>query len=169
MTAANSRQGKRFLIRFIFATAFLTGLTACQQNALYERLHNIPEAKWQRTFIPSFAFNISDTNAFYKVYVVVRHTNKYPYRNVWMNVGVQQPQDSMRVQQFELPLAASDKWLGVGMDDVFERRVLLFPRPVKFPHAGEVKFTLQHTMRLDPLPELLQVGIRVEPTATVPH
>lgn len=167
MTAPYSMPRKHFILRFIFAASLFLGLFACKQNALYERMHNIPEAKWQRTFIPTFSFNISDSNAFYRVYVVVRHTNKYPYRNVWMNVGIQQPQDSMRVQQFELPLAASDKWLGVGMDDVFERRVLLFPRPVKFPHAGEVKFTLQHTMRLDPLPELLQVGIRVEPVATV--
>lgn len=169
MKAADSTQGKHFIFRFIVAATLLMGITACKQNALYERLHNIPEAKWQRTFIPSFSFNISDTAAFYRVYVVVRHTNQYPYRNIWLNVGVQQPQDSMRVQQFELPLAASDKWLGVGMDDVFERRVLLFPRPVKFPHSGEVKFTLQHTMRLDPLPELLQVGIRVEPVATIQH
>jgi gliding motility-associated lipoprotein GldH len=163
MTAAPSMQSNYSFYRFILAVALMLGVAGCKQNALYERLHNIPEGKWQRTFIPSFAFNISDTTAFYRVYVVVRHTNQYPYRNIWLNVGVQQPQDSMKVQQFELPLAASDKWLGTGMDDVFERRVLLFPRPVKFMHAGEVKFTLQHTMRLDPLPQLLQVGIRVEP------
>jgi gliding motility-associated lipoprotein GldH len=169
MKAADSTHGKHFIFRFIVAATLLMGMTACKQNALYERLHNIPDARWQRAFIPSFSFNISDTTAFYKVYVVVRHTNQYPYRNIWLNVGVQQPQDSMRVQQFELPLAASDKWLGVGMDDVFERRVLLFPRPVKFSHAGEVKFTLQHTMRLDPLPELFQVGIRVEPMTTTAH
>jgi len=163
MTVARNRQAKPFIFLFIIAASLLLGMAGCKQNALYERLHNIPEAKWQRTFIPSFSFNISDTTTSYRVYVVVRHTNQYPYRNIWLNVGVQQPQDSMRVQQFELPLAASDRWLGVGMDDVFERRVLLFPRPIKFPRSGEVKFTLQHTMRLDPLPDLLQVGIRVEP------
>jgi hypothetical protein len=71
----------------------------------------------------------------------------------------------MRTQAFDLPLAASDKWLGVGMDDIFERRVLLLPRPVKFNKTGSIEFTLQQQMRIDPLPHILQAGIRVEPVA----
>lgn len=138
-------------------------LTACNQGELYERLVNIPKGQWQRSYVPQFKFEISDTNRYYKVYVVVRHTNNYPYRNVWMNIGIAYPQDSIKTQQFELPLAASDKWLGVGMDDVFERRILLLPRPVRFNKTGSITFTLQHTMRRDPLPFVLQAGIRVEP------
>lgn len=152
-----------------FALSLLLAVTlfSCRQVALYERLQNIPGAQWQRSFIPDYSFDISDTSRYYRIYVVLRHTNRYPYRNIWLNVGVQNPGDTLQVQQFELPLAASDKWLGVGMDDVFERRALLLPRPVKFNKPGTVHFTLQHTMRLDPLPELLQAGIRVEP-ATEP-
>lgn len=137
--------------------------TACQQQAIYERLHNVKNAEWQRTDVPSFSFNITDTSQLYKVYVVIRHTNQYAYRNIWLNVGVQYPGDSLKMQQFELPMATNDRWLGVGMDDVFEHRVLLLPRPVRFTALGAVRFTLQHTMRLDPLQHLLQVGIRVEP------
>lgn len=141
----------------------VVAMLSCKQVALYERLQNIPGGQWQRSFIPDYSFNISDTTSYYRIYVVMRHTNQYRYRNIWLNVGVQYPQDSLQVQQFELPLAASDRWLGVGMDDVFERRVLLLPKPVKFARSGTVRFTLQHTMRLDPLPDILQAGIRVEP------
>lgn len=154
-------------LKYAFAVSMLLAATllSCRQVALYERLHNIPGARWQRSYIPEYSFDISDTSRYYRIYVVLRHTNRYAYRNIWLNVGVQNPGDSLQVQQFELPLAASDKWLGVGMDDVFERRALLLPRPVKFNKPGTVRFTLQHTMRLDPLPELLQAGIRVEPVA----
>jgi gliding motility-associated lipoprotein GldH len=144
-------------------TLLLVFLTSCRQTALYERLTNIPGAKWQRSFVPSYDFTISDTSKDYRLYVVIRHTNRYPYRNLWLKIGLQYPQDSLKEQQFELPLAASDKWLGVGMDDVYERRVLLLPHPVKFNRSGTIHFTLQHTMRLDPLPEVMQAGIRVEP------
>lgn len=99
----------------------------------------------------------------YNVYVVVRHTNQYAYRNIWLNVGVRQPGDSLHSQPFELELASAENWLGTGMDDVFEHRALLFPQPVRFTKAGEVIFTLQQTMRQDPLPGILQAGIRVEP------
>jgi len=154
---------KLLSIRNIIALSALIVLTACKQGALYERLVNIPESQWQRSFVPQYKFDITDTSVYYKVHVVVRHTNNYPYRNIWMNIGIAYPQDSIKTQQFELPLAASDKWLGIGMDDVFERRILLLPRPVKFNKTGSITFTLQHTMRRDPLPFVLQAGIRVEP------
>lgn len=140
-------------------------VSSCKQVELYERLTNIPGARWQRSFVPTYKFEISDTSRYYKVYVVIRHTNSYPYRNIWLNVGIRNPQDSMRTQPFDLPLAASDKWLGVGMDDIFERRILLLPKPVKFSKSGTIEFTLQHQMRIDPLPYVLQAGIRVEPVA----
>lgn len=139
------------------------GIAGCRQTALYERLKNVPNAAWQRSFVPTFDFNISDTTKLYRLYVVIRHTNSYPYRNMWLKIGVQYPQDVIKEQQFELPLAASDHWLGIGMDDIYERRALLLPKPVKFTKTGTIHFTMQHTMRLDPLPQVMQVGIRVEP------
>ena len=140
-------------------------LCSCKQVELYERLVNIPEAKWQRSFVPTYKFDITDTSRYYRVYVVLRHSNSYLYRNIWLNVGIRNPQDSMRTQSFDLPLATGEKWLGTGMDDIFERRVLLLPRPVKFNKTGSIEFTLQQQMRIDPLPHILQAGIRVEPVA----
>lgn len=151
---------KRTITAFVLLITMLTG---CQKVALYERLRNIEKAAWSEQQVPSFTFDITDTTAGYDVYVVVRHTNDYAYRNIWLNVSLQQPGDSVRTQPFELLLAASDKWLGTGMNDVFEHRALLFSQPVHFNKAGSVTFTLQHIMRQNPLPGILQVGIRVEP------
>jgi gliding motility-associated lipoprotein GldH len=136
---------------------------SCTQVDLYERLVNIQAAKWSSTQTASFPFEIKDTAIAYKVYVVIRHTNNYAYRNIWLNVGAQQPGDSIKQQTFEIPLASAENWLGTGTDDIFEHRELLFKRPVRFSKKGEVVFTLQQTMRQDPLPGILQAGIRVEP------
>lgn len=154
---------KRFFVFFLSISAGLLLLGSCKQAHLYERMQNIRKAAWDQQQTPSFSFNISDTNTAYNVYVVLRHTNTYPYRNIWLNVGVQQQGDSIKQQAFDLPLAAADRWLGVGMDDIFEHRALLFGRPVRFNKAGTVSFTLQHTMRQNPLPGIMQAGIRVEP------
>jgi gliding motility-associated lipoprotein GldH len=154
---------KKFRITFIVLVSLFIAITGCEQVALYERLQNIKKAAWNDQQVPSFTFDITDTTSNYKVYVVVRHTNTYAYRNIWLNVGLQQPGDTVRHQPFELQLAATDKWLGTGMDDVFEHRALLFSKPVHFNRPGAIKFTLQHIMRQNPLPGVMQVGIRVEP------
>jgi hypothetical protein len=49
------------------------------------------------------------------------------------------------------------------MNDVYERRVRLFGQAVRFGRSGQALFTLQHIMREDPLPGVLQAGIRIEP------
>ena len=78
-------------------------------------------------------------------------------------MGVQQPGDSMKKQPFEIQLASAENWLGTGMNDIFEHRESLFKRPVRFTKKGEVTFTVQQIMRQDPLPGIMQAGIRVEP------
>lgn len=150
-------------VKIITFFLLITALYGCRHVDLYERLQNIEKAAWSEQQTPSFTFDITDTVASYNVYVVVRHTNQYGYRNVWLNVGLQQPGDTLRQQPFEVQLAAADNWLGTGMDDIFEHRALLFSRPVHFNKAGPITFTLQHIMRQDPLPGIMQIGIRVEP------
>ncbi|MES2646832.1 MAG: gliding motility lipoprotein GldH [Bacteroidota bacterium] len=154
---------KKFRVTVIAFVSLITTLTGCEQVALYERLQNIEKAAWSEQQVPSFTFDITDTTINYNVYVVVRHTNTYSYRNIWLNIGLQQPGDTVRQQPFELQLAAIDSWLGTGMDDVFEHRALLFSKPVHFSKPGPITFTLQQIMRQNPLPGIMQVGVRVEP------
>ena len=155
---------KYFLLRAYIPVffAFLM-LAGCTQVDLYERMVNIKNVKWSSTQVPSFQFEIKDTISPYNVYVVIRHTNKYAFRNIWLNVGVQQPGDSMKKQPFQIQLASAENWLGTGMNDIFEHRESLFKRPVRFTKKGEVTFTVQQIMRQDPLPGIMQAGIRVEP------
>ena len=139
-------------------------VAGCAPVELYERTVNIPNAAWQQEYVPEFSFNVPDSTRYYNVFVVMRHTNRYPVRNVYMNIAIKYPADSVaRVQQFNLPLASGEQWLGNGMGDIYERRVQLFAQPVRFNHSGQVTFSLQHNMRINPLPHVMQVGLRVEP------
>jgi gliding motility-associated lipoprotein GldH len=152
---------RRYLL-FVFFSLFVF-LDSCTQVELYERMQNISNASWNNQQEPSFTFQVKDTVVPYNIYVVIRHTNNYAYRNIWLNIGLQQAGDTMRYQPFELQLAGPDKWLGTGMDDIFEHRALLFSQPVHFSKAGDLTFNLKHIMRQNPLPGIMQIGIRVEP------
>lgn len=138
-------------------------MAGCRQVALFERLVNIGGGSWQNTNVPEIVLEITDTSASYRMYAVVRHTHLYPYRNLWLNMGLQLPGDTgFKTERFDLTLAASDRWLGKGMDDVYELRPRLFSGLVRFAKPGTVKFRLQHAMRQNPLPGVLQVGIGIE-------
>jgi gliding motility-associated lipoprotein GldH len=81
---------------------------------------------------------------------------------LWLNIITQAPASKPETQQIELTLANNAKgWLGTGMDDVFDHRIRITGAPIKLK-KGNYHFTLQHTMREDPLPYVLSAGIRVE-------
>jgi len=151
------------LPRYLFlVSCCLLFLVSCKQVDLYERLENIPSAQWKSDFKPAFTFNITDTVSLYNVYITVRHTNSYAYNNIWIESALQLPGDSLKTQKLDLQLANPDGWMGTGMDDIFERRIKVTPVPYHFKKSGQVSFILKQLMRQDPLPGIMQVGIRVE-------
>ncbi len=50
------------------------------------------------------------------------------------------------------------------MDDIFDHRIRLTQAPIKLK-MGNYTFTIQQAMREDPLPYVLNAGIRVEKVA----
>jgi len=151
------------LMKSIFTFSFfvLTAM-ACQTIPLYEQVTIHPEHQWESKEVKGYTFNIDDTTASYKIYFVIRHHNAYHYKNIWIQLNTSAPNTPMVKQSYNLPLADDLKgWLGVGMDDIFDQRIPLSPTPIKFK-KGQYTFSVQHTMREDPLQNVLSTGIRVE-------
>ena len=130
---------------------------------MFERNVPIPDHKWEGDFQPVIDFDLSDTTSTYKVYIVLRHNNKFSYNNLWVKAKVKEPgSQEWKSQQYDLLLATNDKgWLGSGMDDIFEHRILIQPQ-TRFVKPGKYEYSIQQIMREDPLPNVLNVGLRIE-------
>jgi gliding motility-associated lipoprotein GldH len=151
---------KKMLIGLLVLISFVT---SCETIDVFEKNISIPKHEWSTAFKPEISFEINDTTSFYNIYVVLRHTDAYRYKNIWMNVYTQVPGDTIRKQRLDLLLAADDKgWLGSGMDDIFEHRVRITGEPQKLSKPGMYRFRLEQIMREDPLQHVMNVGIRVE-------
>ena len=150
---------KTIILLFILAPCTLY-LVSCSTVDLYEKTVPLPDHEWKGVYKPEFEFIIKDTLSLYQVFFVMRHTEKYNYKNIWINLYSGQPGDTLRKAPFELQLATNEKWLGSGLDDIYEHRIQL-TRPVRFK-AGKHKLILENIMREDPLQHVLNVGIRIE-------
>jgi gliding motility-associated lipoprotein GldH len=148
---------KNIYLLFLFAFA----LASCTTSDLYEKTVSVPDQEWKNSFVPEFSFTIKDTTTMYQVYFVLRHTEKYNYNNIWINLYSQPPGDTLHKAPYELQLATNEKgWLASGMNDIYEHRLKL-TRPVKLK-TGDYKLKLENIMREEPLQHILNVGIRVE-------
>lgn len=145
----------------MFAVYSLLDIASCTTIDLYEKNIAIPKHSWSSSFKPEFTFTITDTTALYQLFFVIRHTEKYNFNNIWINLYSQPPGDTLHKARYELPLATNDKgWLGTGMDDIYEHRIALTNlQPFK---PGTYKFIIEQAMREDPLQNVWNVGMRVE-------
>ena len=141
--------------------------SACTEINLYEKHAAIPAHEWQTDYKPQFTFEIKDTTAVYDVMLILRHTEKYGYNNIWLKLTIQPPNDSAQTIRIEKTLATNkDGWLATAMDDIYDHRISinneLAENNVSFKTPGEYTFTLQQDMREDPLLHIMNAGLRVE-------
>lgn len=132
-------------------------LTSCRHDIVYSEFVAIPSGEWDENQLPEFAFNIADREAAYDILLYVRHTERYPYQNMWLFVrGNRQYMDTV---EFYL---ADDRgrWLGDKHHGFIEMPVLL-EDSYHFPDTGRYYFAVQHGMRDSLLRGVTDVGIEV--------
>ncbi len=139
-------------------------LASCMSSPYYEKNQSIPHDAWAYDYTPSFKFLVSDTTVYYNLYFLVRHTEAYPYSNIWLRLYSKQPGDTIyQESRVEIQLATNaGQWTGRGMGEIYEQRKYL--DQLAFKRKGVYEIKMVQDMRINPLPEILQVGLRVEKT-----
>ncbi|RYD80975.1 MAG: gliding motility lipoprotein GldH [Sphingobacteriales bacterium] len=165
MTSRINFMTPRFFKQALFLSA-ITGLvffiSSCRPVNVYEKNVQIPGLKWSSAFGASGSFEISDTLSSYNIYIVLRHTDAYKYNNIWLNVGLQSPGDSLYFQKVDLSLGSDAAgWEGTGMNDIWEVRKPLALNK-RFKKNGAYQFNIFHIMRDNPLTDIMSAGLRVE-------
>ena len=147
----------------ITAVSCILFITSCKQIDVFEKNTVIPKYEWRSDFSVSGNFLITDTVSEYNIYLVLRHTDAYQYNNIWLNIGLQAPGDSLYNQKVDLKLGDdANGWEGTGMNDIWEVRKLLNGQPRRFKHTGNYYFNISQIMRDDPLPNIMSAGLRIE-------
>ncbi|MEO6252534.1 MAG: gliding motility lipoprotein GldH [Ferruginibacter sp.] len=147
----------------IIAATVLMCVNSCTQIEIFEKNTVIPKYEWQSSFSAKGDLLITDTLSAYSIYVVLRHTDAYQYNNIWLNIGLQPPGDSLHVQKVNLKLGDdANGWEGTGMNDIWEVRKLLNGEPRRFKQPGKYHFEISQVMRDNPLLHIMSIGLRVE-------
>lgn len=146
------------LHRYIILCAIgaISLLTSCSKGVVYSRFYPIESAEWSIDSIAHFDFCIDDAAAAYQMLIYVRHTERYPYQNMWLFVGDTVPTDTV---EFYL---ADDRgqWLGDSHHGFIEMPVLL-EEQYHFPDTGMYHLFIQHGMRDSVLRGVADVGLEI--------
>ncbi len=152
---------RNFFSSVLLVTA-LFSLSSCDSNVIFEENIKLPENRWEQNNAIRFTVNIEDTINPHNLYINLRNAGGYQFSNIFLFFTTTSPSGKMERDTLELTLAdASGKWVGDGMGDIWDNRQLFKPN-FRFPESGKYIFQLEQAMRIDPLPQIMDAGIRIE-------
>ena len=139
-------------------------LLACDSRTVYKSHEEIKDAQWYADYKPVFEVNIEESTAKYNAYYLLRTAVQYPYYNLYLTRKITGP-DGKVISHDLVELKVSDettgKPYGRGLGDLFDQKIP-FLRNHVFDSTGSYKFEIGQSMRQNPLPFVMSIGISVE-------
>lgn len=152
----------------LIAVALLWLVTSCTETPFYEDNYAFESGSWHVGDTVRFEFGIDDTTARYDLFLHLRHTNDYPYANLWTLIETVFPDGEATGGRVDLPMAAPDgRWYGDGSGDLLRNEVLI-QAGARLPQTGTYRLSIAPYMRVDTLPGLLDLGLIVRKSSAVP-
>jgi len=135
---------------------------SCDPNRVYEKNIRIPDGLWDRNKPVRFELIVEDTITPHNPYINVRNAGMYPVSNIYLFVTTVAPSGHSIKDTVQIILAdEKGKWLGKGLGDIWDNQQL-YKENVRFAQKGKYVFEYEQAMRLEKLPFILDVGLRVE-------
>ncbi|GHB51863.1 gliding motility lipoprotein GldH [Persicitalea jodogahamensis] len=157
---------KRFSKAAVLFTFVFIGFGCEDKHTLYKAYEDIEDGQWfvEKKF--DFRFEISDTTQAYNLYYLVRNAQQYPYYNLYLDRVMRGPDGKVifsRLDEMYLSDEVTGKPRGSGLGDLFDHK-FVFQRNYRFPRPGKYTITIAQSMRQNPLPFVLGVGLSIEKT-----
>ncbi|WP_040299687.1 gliding motility lipoprotein GldH [Arcticibacter svalbardensis] len=158
-------QNKGWRLYAVLIFICLSGLQGCEENAVVDVNTSMDNGSWGYDKKINVPVQITDASKLYNLYFNLRHTSNYQYSNIFVLIHQKAKGLKTITERKEFKLAYPDgEWLGSGTGNFYSYQ-LPFRKDYKFPSAGTYVFEIEQNMRDNPLKEIIDVGLRVEPVA----
>jgi len=140
----------------------------CDSRRVFENNIEFRNRNWKIAEPVQFEFQIADTSGKYNLLMNIRNSLDYPYARIFVNYDLQK-QDSTSLNKRMIAEYLFDQKTGKpfgtsGIGDIYDHQFPIL-KNYSFEKAGAYKITLNQFMRMDTIPGILAVGIRVEKAA----
>lgn len=138
----------------------VTGLlSACGESAFFAGNEPIAGSNWKIKDVKAFTVMIDDTTEKYDFFIDLRHTESYPYSNIFLFMTYTLPDGKRVVDSIGYNMQdENSRWLGNNSGSLITHRVLV-KQNGRFPRKGRYVISLRHAMYDDPLTGVSDIGI----------
>jgi len=151
----------RKVILFFFTTFILT---SCQNNSYYYQSQTVSDLGWSINQTLTFKDSIpSSAPEIMHFEINPRHTNLYPYQNIWLYIRTKCSDGATRMDSVNLKLSEPNgRWIGTGWGSLYNISYPLADLRIKKTTSKRwFKIDIQHGLRDNQLPGIEDIGIRL--------
>jgi len=136
-------------------------MTSCNNTAILDQDATITNRKWLYNEQPVFQVKVSDNTVRYDIYLSLRHSLNYRFSNIFLLLKETDPNNKHKTSRVEVKLAEPDgRWLGNGSGSIYSHQVRVASNYL-YPDTGTYSYQIEQNMRVNPLLEVVEVGIRI--------
>lgn len=141
------------MLSFLALGLFLVG---CGEGPLVQHVTSFSGDTWYQDSVITVDVQVRDTQSVYRVSFKVRHSNSYPYNNLYLFREIRSDRQTEYQDTVDIHLA-NDRgtWIGSGIGALKTLELPYKQAGLRFPKPGMYRFRFQHGMRDEPL-----IGIR---------
>ena len=157
----NRFKNKTKHLKYIILLFIVGALGACDKQTVYHAFRSVPQEGRKRQDTLFFDVAVPDSQTYYKLTVEIRNRNTYPYQNINLSVGYEDP-ESKRVQVDTLKAVLASKegiWKGDGWGGLYQSA--FSAGSIKIGRSGNYLFKIAYTLPDEILPGINDVGIKL--------
>ncbi|NNC96338.1 MAG: gliding motility lipoprotein GldH [Chitinophagales bacterium] len=149
--------------RALLIIAFSLCLLGCIDNKpVFEKNLTVDKSGWSYDESLQFEVPVKIQPDTFDLFVNVRYNKQFPWRNLWVNINTEFPGGSSSEARLNLKLESSKgESYGKCTGDICFVRIPVQYHAI-FPDSGTYIFTIEQDMRVNPIKEIEQIGLRVE-------
>ncbi|MCL2073173.1 MAG: gliding motility lipoprotein GldH [Marinilabiliaceae bacterium] len=147
--------------RLFFIVLSIFVMISCGNNVIYESQVDF-EKGWHKDTSAIFNVFIDDTVKITDFLLTFKHTDNYPYRNLWLFVSVDEPENNTHLKDtLELYMAHTrGEWFGKKKGKNYYVTTY-YKHAVKTAYRGNYKFEFRHGMRIDIIDDIKGIEFKI--------
>ena len=142
---------------------------ACGRGAIYQSRVPLSNSQWPVETVLDFSFPIKDTTQAYDICLLVKNTQDYPYQNLYVTHYLEDDTGQLlhkELKNYPIFDLKTGKSLGKGLGKAKSQTCLVIDSH-QFSHPGTYVLKIEHFMRMEILPGLQTIGIKVFPSKQI--
>jgi len=148
------------IMAFFFVAIFFT---SCNKNKVYEEHKtNFPQFRWEKSNVVEFNPEIIDTTSNYKITVALRHVFGFNLKSIKIDLEIISPSGKKITNEYILSFYDDEgNLLSLCAGDICDMEQLI-EDDFSFNETGTYEINIYHLMNINPLPNIMEVGLIIE-------